>query len=138
MKGSIVNVNAADLIKEKNIMASIHKMVSANYKPVGCQILYTTSFGKSALEGETWIADPYTYAMYILRYLCDQQSTDKSKYYVDISTPTTVKINANAIYSLNNLYAKDLYDDFRGYLKLTQRPEKKDGFYFMGEEKSRL
>jgi hypothetical protein len=74
--------------------------------------------------------------MYILRYLCDNNSTDKSKYYTDISTPTTVNIAANEIFSLNNLYAANLAaDDFRGYLKLKERPVLKDGYYFMGEEK---
>jgi hypothetical protein len=135
MKGSIVNINAADLVKEKAVTAAIHKMVSSNYKPKGCQVLYSSVFGKSMANGQTWIADPYYYSMYILRFLCDQQSTDKSKYYVDISTPTTVNITANAIYYLNTLYAADLGDDFRGYLKLTKRPEIKDGYYFMGEEK---
>lgn len=135
MKGSIVNVSAKDLIKEKAVMAGIHKMVSSNYKPIGCQVLFGTSFGKPALAGQPWIADPYYYSMYILRYLCDQQSTDKSKYYVDVATPTTVNIYANVIASLGMLYAKDLDDDFRGYLKMTKRPEKKDGYYFMGEEK---
>jgi hypothetical protein len=135
MKGSIVNVSAADLVKEKAVTAAIHKMVNTVYSPKGCQILYGTSFGKSMATGQTWIADPYYYSMYILRYLCDQQSKDKTKYYVDHATPTTVNIIANAIYSLNSLYAADLGDDFRGYLKLTKKPEKKDGYYFMGEEK---
>ncbi len=135
MKGSIVNVSAADLVKEKAVTAGIHKMVSSNYKPMGCQVLYSTVFGKSMDNGQTWIADPYYYSMYILRFLCDQQSNDKTKYYVDHATPTTVNISANAIYSLNTLYAADLGDDFRGYLKLKQRPVKKDGYYFMGEEK---
>ncbi len=135
LNGSIVNVTAADLAKEKAVMASIHKMINTGYSPKGCQILYSTTFGKGVATGQTWIADPYHYSMYILRYLCDQQSTDKSKYYVDYATPTTVKITANAIHWLSVLYATDLGDDFRGYLKLTKRPEKKDGYYFMGEEK---
>jgi len=134
-QGSITNVSTADLAKEKAVLAGIHKMVSSGYSPEGCQVLYSTSFGKSLAAGQIWIADPYYYSMYILRYLCDQQSADKSKFYIDYSTPTTVNITANVIFSLNNLYAADLGDDFRGYLKLTKRPEKKDGFYFMGEEK---
>lgn len=135
MKGSIVNVSAADLAKEKAVTDAIHKMISSNYKPMGCQVLYSNVFGKSMANGQTWIADPYYYSMYILRFLCDQQSADKSKYYVDHATPTTVNITANAIYSLNTLYAADMGDDFRGYLKLKARPVKKDGYYFMGEEK---
>jgi len=73
--------------------------------------------------------------MYVLRYLCDPNSADKSKYYVDYATPTTVNIVSNAIYHLQVLYAADIEkEDFRGYLKLKSRPLKKDGYYFMGEE----
>ena len=135
-QGSITNVSTLDLGKEKAILSGIHKMITSNYKPTGCEISYSNVFGKSTVAGQNWIGDPYHYAMYVLRYLCDQQSTDKSKYYVDYSTPTTVNITANAMYWLNSLYASNLPpDDFRGYLKLTKRPEKKDGYYFMGEEK---
>lgn len=135
IKGSIANVSAADLAKEKSVTTAIHKMVSSKYNPTGCQVTYNTSFGKSVSEGEHWIADPYYYSMHILRYLCDKNSKDPSKYYVDYSTPTTVNITANVIFCLNNLYATNLAaDDFRGYLKLKERPVLKDGYYFMGEE----
>ncbi len=134
-QGSIQNVSTADLTKEKLVIAAIHKMVNTNDSPTGCQISYSTVFGKQLAPGLAWIADPYYYSMYILRYICDGNSKDKSKYYVDISTPTTVNITANVIFSLNNLYAANIpADDLRGYLKLKQRPEKKDGYYFMGEE----
>ena len=133
-QGSIKNVSAGDLVKEKGVIATIHKMVNANYTPTGCQISYSMVFGKYPSAGQLFIADPYHYSMYILRYLCDRNSTDKSKYYVDVSTPTTVTITANVIFSLNNLYAADLGDDFRGYLKLKQQPQKKEGVWFMGEE----
>lgn len=133
-QGSIANVNAADLAKEKMILATVHKMVSTHYNPTGCEISYSTVYGKNPNAGQTWMADPYHYAMYILRYICDGNSKDRSKYYVDHSTPTTVNISANVIYPLNTLYAADPVDDFRGYLKLKERPVKKDGYYFMGEE----
>lgn len=134
-QGSIKNVSAADLAKEKAAIAAIHKMIQTNYNPTGCQVAYSTVYGKYPGVGQNFIADPYHYSMYILRYLCDQNSADKSKYYVDISTPTTVNITANAIYSLNNLYAANIAaDDVRGYLKLKQQPQKKEGVWFMGEE----
>ena len=135
MRGSVANVKATDLAKEKSVTAGIHKMVFANYKPTGCQVSYSTVYGKYLNAGQNWVADPYHYSMYILRYLCDQQSADKSKYYVDYSTPTTVNITANVIYWLNNLYAANIAtDDLRGYLKMKVMPVKKDGVYFMGEE----
>lgn len=134
-QGSIKNVSAGDLVKEKAVITAIHKMIQTNYNPTGCQVAYSTVYGKYPSAGQNFIADPYHYSMYILRYLCDQNSTDKSKYYVDISTPTTVNITANVIFSLNNLYAANIpSDDFRGYLKLKEKPQKKDGYYFMGEE----
>lgn len=134
-QGSVKNISAADLVKEKNTTAGLHKLVFANYTPKGCQVLYSSAFGKYNSPGQIWIADPYYYSLYILRYLCDQQSNDKSKYYIDNSTPTTVNIAANTIFSLNTLYASTIpSDDIRGYFKLKERPVKKDGYYFMGEE----
>lgn len=134
-QGSIVNVTASDLTKEKSVLANIHKMISSGYNPMGCEVSYSTVYGKVPLDGQVFKADPYHYSMYILRYLCDENSADKSKYYVDVSTPTTVNIVANAMYFLNTLYAANIPDDdFRGYLKLEKRPEIKDGYYFLGEK----
>jgi hypothetical protein len=136
-QGSIFKVSAGDLVKEKAIITSIHKMISSHYNPIGCQVSYSTVYGSNyPTPDRPWLSDTYHYAMYILAYLCDPNSADKSKYYVSIATATTVNVTANAIYWLNNLYAADIApDDFRGYLKLTTRPQKKDGYYFMGEEK---
>ena len=135
LQGSIAGVTATDLAREKAVLAGIHKMVSSNYSPTGCQILYGTTYGKYPLEGQIFLADPYYYSMYILRYLCDRNSGDKSKYYVDAATPTTVNIVANAMYFLNCLYATKLPDDdFRGYLKLEDRPVNLNGFYYLGKE----
>lgn len=106
LTGSIDNVSATDLVREKSVIA-----------------------------GKNWIADPYGYTMYILRYICDGNNTDKSKYYVDAATPTTVNIGANSMALLNGLYAADLPDDYaRGYSRLKAKPQKKDGYYFLGEE----
>lgn len=132
--GSIQNVGATDLAKEKTVLAGIHRMVASRYSPKGCQALYTNAFGKHLPAGRNWLADPYHYGIFILRYLCDPSSTDKSKHYVDYSTPTTVNIAANSMQWLNSLYAAELAaDDFRGYLKLTARPKREGAFYNMGE-----
>ena len=134
-QGSIHEVAAADLPKEKAVIAGIHKMITENYAPTGCRIDYSQVYGKYTVPGQTWVADPYHYTMYILRYLCDGNSADKSKYYVDYSTPTTVNITANVVYSLNDLYAATIApDEVRSYLKLNQKPEKKDGVWYMGDE----
>jgi hypothetical protein len=134
-QGTTPNVNAADLIKEKSVLSNIHKLISTNYKPTGCQVAYSTVFGKDPADGKNWIGDPFHYKMYILRLFCDKNSADKSKYYTDVATSTTFQITANAIPDLTTLNGADLPDDhLRGYLKLKQKPQKKDGFYFLGEE----
>ncbi|MDN3655574.1 hypothetical protein QWZ08_08050 [Ferruginibacter paludis] len=136
-QGSIHNVTAADLVKEKAVLAAIRKKLSVDYKPTGCEVSYSNVFEKDMSTETKWIADPYQFAMYILPYLCDTKSADKSKYTVAIASATNVNITANAL-SLSGageLYAATLpSDDFRGYLKLKQRPQKKDGAWFMGEE----
>lgn len=133
-QGAVHKVTAGDLVKEKAVLNAIHEMIAANYQPAGCQLSYSTVYGDNRpVEGKPWFADNYYYVMRIMRYLCNGQSADKSKYDIDISTTTTVNITANVIFSLNNLYASELAsDDSRGYLKLDAMPEKKDGYYFMG------
>lgn len=136
-QGSIHNVTAADLVKEKAVLAAIRKMLSTDYKPTGCEVSYSNVFEKDMSAETKWIADPYQFAMYILPYLCDTKSADKSKYTVAIASATNVNITANAL-SLSGggaLYAATIpSDDFRGYLKLKQRPQRNAGVWFMGEE----
>src|ERR1035437_4629424 len=136
-QGFIQNVTAADLTKEKGVIAAIHKMLSSNYKPTGCEVSYSTVYGKQKSSGQTWIADPYYFAMYILPYLCDNKSADKSKYTVAVASATNVDITVNqlSLFGGDGVFAATFpTDDERGYLKLKQRPQKKDGVWFMGKE----
>ncbi len=134
-QGSIQNVSAADLVKEKSLLASLHTLLNTGYQPTGCQVSYSTVYGKQPAAAKNWIADPFHYSMYILPYLCNNSNADKSKYAVAIASATNVTIAANVIYTLNNLYAASLPDDdSRGYLKLKELPQKKEGYYFLGEE----
>src|SRR5665647_910360 len=75
-QGSIANVTAVDLVKEKAVLNNIYKLVNENYKPTGCQVSYSTVFGKYPNDGKNWMGDPYYNAIYILRFLCDKNSAD--------------------------------------------------------------
>ncbi|MBK9637437.1 MAG: hypothetical protein IPO63_06360 [Bacteroidetes bacterium] len=133
-QGFIRNVTAADLTKEKAVIAAIHQMVSTNYKPIGCEVSYSKVFGKHLSAAKIWISDPLQYTMYILKFMCDINGTDKSKYHVQISTSTTVNIYANSIGWIGGLYAATLPEDEpRGYLKMKNKPQIKDGFYYSEE-----
>ncbi len=127
IQGSVTGVGAADLPKEKEVLAGIHKLLTTNYSPKGCEANYSFSYGS---RSHYW-ADPYSYQLYILRYVCNK---DKPGHHVEVSTPTTVRVAANVIPSMDNFYAADLRDEPRGYLKLRERPVWKDGYYFLGEE----
>jgi hypothetical protein len=125
--GSIVGVNAADLAKEKEVIANIHNYMNTKFKPMGAQILHSYSYGT---KSHYW-SDPYSYSMFVLRYVCNK---DKPGHEVEVATATVIRVSANVLFELDNLYASDLRDDFRGYLKLTRRPQLKNGFYYMSEE----
>lgn len=136
IKGSTYLVSAADLVKEKAVLATIHKMISAKYVPIGCQALYTNRFsGTNPAAGKNWVADYFGYTIYPLRFLCDPGSADKSKWYVNIASSTVLNIDANVISFLNTIYTAELPDDdSRGYLKMNKRPVLQNGYYTWGEE----
>jgi len=129
--GSVRNVTPAELAKEKAVLAAIHKMVSASYKPIGVSPTYSNAFaGPDANSGKNWIAGYYWYSVYMLNFFCNN-----NKPTINPSTATTLNIHVNTIPILNQLTASELPDDdMRGYLKLVRKPVKKDGYYFMGEE----
>jgi hypothetical protein len=130
--GSVHNVTAAELAKEKATLNNIHKMISSHYSPMGAQATHSYAYnGPDPNSGKNWVAGNFWYSIYVLQYYCDKGP----KYSPTSSTSTTLNIYANLLPEVNTLYAADLADDdFRGYLKLKQRPVKKEGYYFMGEE----
>lgn len=136
LKGSTTKVSPADLTREKSVLATVHKTVAANYTPTGLEARYSNSFGgTNPSAGKNWVADHYGYSLYLLAFLCDPASADKSKSYAAVATATTLNIHVNWLPHLNTLYAAELADDdFRGYLKLKRMPQKKNGFYYFGED----
>ncbi|MFZ1702016.1 MAG: hypothetical protein WBO10_11570 [Pyrinomonadaceae bacterium] len=129
------NVSPADLARETTVVGNIHKMIAASYAPVGVVGSYGNNFdGGNDAPGKNKVADIFGYTMYLLKYLCDKNSPDKSKFYVNVASPTSLKINANLINEYG-LYATDISDNtFRGYLLMKHRPQKINGFYFLGDE----
>jgi hypothetical protein len=130
--GSVRNVTATELAKEKATLNNIHKMISAKYTPRGAQATHAYAFvGPDPNSGNNWVAGYFWYSVYVLQYYCDS----KTKYSPTSSTATTLNIYANVLQEAQTLYAAELPgDDLRGYLRLKRMPVKKDGYYFMGEE----
>lgn len=130
--GSVRNVTATELAKEKATLNNIHKMIAAKYTPMGAQATHAYAFvGPDQNSGKNWVAGYYWYSIYVLQYYCDS----KTKYSPTSSTATTLNIYSNVLQEAQTLYAAELpEDDLRGYLRLKRMPVKKDGYYFMGEE----
>lgn len=131
-QGSIRNIAAADLPKEKAFLTALQKKLSTGFAPTGLDIHYSTVWNKG--DDRTYVADPYHLAMYLLRYLCDDSPKG---FYVEYSSATNVVVAVNQLFILEDLNAAPLPPDhFRGYLRVYSKPEKRNGAIYMGTESS--
>lgn len=132
--GSVKNVTAANLAKEKQVLAGIHKMISSGYQPAGCEITYSNAFGYNPANGKNWVADPYYYGMFILKYTCGTSKRNNLPYQPSVSSNTNVFININYLWSQKgriSLYAAGLPDnEANRYFYLKSWPQQKDGFFY--------
>lgn len=129
-QGSIRNIAAADLAKEKAFLVNLQKKISAGFIPTGLEVHYSTVWNKGNETGYT--GDPFHLAMYFLRYLCDDSPKG---YYVEYSSATNVVVAANQLFGTEDIKAVPLEaDHFRGYIRLFQKPVIKDGAVYMGAE----
>lgn len=135
LAGSTSGVKAADLVREKATLMSVHKMVAASYNPVGVVGNYSFHFnGGTDAQSQTNIADTFGYSMYLLKYNCDKASPDSSAFYVGTDSPTVLRIDANTLNQFH-ISASDISNNsFRGYLLMKHRPKSVGGFYFLGDE----
>lgn len=130
IQGSISNIAAADLPKERSFLQDLQKRISSVYSPVGLEVTYSTNWSKGGEQG--YLADPFSLSMYLLRYLCDDSPKG---FYVEYSSPTNVMVFVNHFNSSARLYAAPLQpDDSRGFLRLFSKPEKKDGAIYLGTD----
>jgi len=131
-QGSIRNIAATDLPKEKAFLTSLQKKLSTGFAPTGLEIHYSTVWNKG--DDRTYVADPYHLAMYLLRYLCDDSPKG---FYVEYASATNVMVAVNQLFLLEDLSAAPLAPDhFRGFLRIYSKPEKKNGAIYMGTESS--
>ncbi len=137
LAGSIHNVTSVNLAKEKEVLSSIHKMLTSKFSPVGLEVNYSNSFGYNIYEGRNWTADPYIYNLYLLRYRCGTSKHNTRNYQPDISSSTSVYFAVNKIPGID-INAADLAEDHDpGYIEIKNWPEKKDGFWFWPRSENR-
>ncbi|CAN5456249.1 hypothetical protein BH10ACI3_BH10ACI3_21870 [soil metagenome] len=135
LSGSTPGVKPSDLLREKAVLMSVHKMVAAAYDPKGVEGNYSFHFrGITGAPSQDKIADTFGYSIYLLKYICDKENSDRSAFRVRTDSPTVLRIDANTVGRLS-IYASDISDNtFRGYLLMKNRPKDLGGFYFLGDE----
>lgn len=130
LQGSTTGVSAADLAREKEVVAKAFNIIKENYQPTGCVASWAGVYGFNPATGKDWVANPYGLGVYFLRYLCDRKKP--GQHYVDVATPTTLYINFNEFESVK---AANLTDDHHdGFLTFRQLPVLKNGYYFFKKD----
>lgn len=134
VQGSIDNVKAEDLAREKQVLLQLENMIRSKFTPYGCDISYSTVFGYNKHTGKNWRADPYEMGVRLMKYYCDHKDNDISKKWVDPETGTVVYFSVNSIWSSQGVFrlkAAELPDDHYdpGYLVTKSLPVKKEGYY---------
>ena len=126
MKGSVTGVLAADLTKEKSIVAALHAMVKSKYVPMGVSSIFHGAYSSSqpSMPGNS-----YSYSIIPLNYYCDGGMMKTAE-----ETSTYFQIAAN-------FFDAEIYDEAQGgraeaegYNVMMDMPVEKDGSYFFGEK----
>jgi len=136
MQGSIHNVTADNLVKEKAVLAEIHKMTSSSYQPYGLDVHHSTVFGYNEYAGGQWFTDPYEYSAYFMDYLCDHQDNDIKNMWVNPETGTTADVYVNQIFPFTDgsgagigpaTFPDDRHDPFE---RIDSWPQQKEGYWY--------
>ncbi len=113
---------ATELAREKNTIASIHKMIQAKYTPTAVQANYHGAYS-AAYPNST--GNSYTYSIIPLNYYCDGNTIK-----VEHETPSYFSITAN-------LFTTEIYESPNiseassgiGYHFIYDMPVAKDGYW---------
>lgn len=124
-QGSSSVLKAADLAREKKIVAALHSMIQAKYTPVGLQAQFLGSYGR---EENNMPGNYHGYSIAPYTFYCDRNMVKQK-----IDTYNDFFINAN-------LFEDEIYDTTNentgtgeGYYSMLNLPEYKDGVWFFKE-----
>lgn len=130
LQGSTTGVSAADLAREKEVVAKAFNIIKENYQPTGCVASWAGVYGFNPATGKDWVANPYGLGVYFLRYLCDRKKP--GQHYVDVATPTSLYINFN---EFERVKAANLTDDHHdGFLSFRQLPASRNRYYYLKKD----
>lgn len=124
-QGSTFGVSAADLLKEKKMVAAIHSMIQSKYSPMGVEAGFNGSYTRADAN---MAGNGYYYSIIPKNYYCDGDIIRKAH-----ETSTLFSINAN-------MFGVEIYDTAQGdrllgegFNVMQDMPVEKDGYWFFKE-----
>jgi hypothetical protein len=129
MKGSVSGIPAADLDKEKKVVASLHDLIKSKYTPMGVEADFNGSYDRPDPEMPV---NNYDYNILFLHYFCKGNIIETSH-----ETSTTFSIAVNRFDGKIYETPDENSTSGEGFYSLKNMPAEKDGcFYF--EENANL
>jgi hypothetical protein len=128
MKGSVSGIPAADLDKERKVVAALHNLIKAKYTPMGVEADFNGSYDRPDAEIPV---NNYNYNIYFLHYFCEGNVIK-----TDHETSTSLTVSANRFDP--KIYEKPDENNLpgEGFYSIKKMPLEKDGNYFFEENTS--
>jgi len=123
MKGSVTGIPAADLERERKVVAAIHLLIKSKYSPIGVEADYNGSYDRPDAEVSV---NNYDYNIYFLHYYCEGNVIKTNH-----ETSTSLSVSANRFDA--KIYEKPDENNLpgEGFYSMKKMPVEKDGnFYF--------
>jgi hypothetical protein len=126
MKGSVSGIPAADLEKERKVVASIHLLMKSKYNPVGVEADFNGSYDRPDAEVPV---NNYSYKIYFMPYYCEKNVIKTAD-----ETSTTFSVESNRVDW--NIYALPGESMPEGFYSMKNMPVEKDGYFYFEEKAS--
>ena len=123
MKGSVTGIPAADLERERKVVAAIHLLIKSKYSPIGVEADFNGSYDRPDAEVSV---NNYDYNIYFLHYYCEGNVIKTNH-----ETSTSLSVSANRFDA--KIYEKPDENNLpgEGFYSMKKMPVEKDGnFYF--------
>jgi len=126
MKGSVSGIPAADLEKEKKVIASLHIMIKSKYNPTGVEADFNGSYDRPDPEIPV---NNYSYQIYFMPYFCEKNVMKTAH-----ETSTTFSVTSNRVDW--NIFETAVESIPEGFFSMKNMPVEKDGYFYFEENAS--
>lgn len=125
LKGSTTGIPAADLSRQKAVVAALHTMIKSNYTPVGVRVDFSGSYNSPQPKMP---GNGYGYSLYPLNFFCEGSN-------IQIAHETSTYFSIDINFMDAEIYEAAQGDRAlaEGFNTMPEMPSKKDGYYVFKE-----